>query len=97
MDMLAVAMGAFRQIRTAGTNFTAVIAIPDGNLMSPPKLTGNAPVLNIFQPMVVNFRKPSGNELRIAPIDGCQGFFSQGFHLYEPLFCRQRFYCRLTT
>ena len=40
MNMLAVAMGAFRQIRTAGTSFTAVIAIPNGNLMSPTKADG---------------------------------------------------------
>src|SRR6266436_4201017 len=51
VNVRAVAMRADRHIFTADNHLTAVVAVPDRDTMSPPELTRDAPVMDIFQPV----------------------------------------------
>ena len=55
--------------------------------MSPPYLTGNAPVLDIFKPVEVYLVKTLGNELCLAVLYRVDRRLCQRLHLNEPL-CR---------
>ena len=55
LKMRAAALGADAG-RFAGNNcFAAVLAIPCRNAMAPPELTGNAPVLDVLHPVIIDF------------------------------------------
>ena len=65
--------------------FTAgfVIAVI-GGIRASPKLTGNAPVPDVFHPVEIVLSKRSGTN-RIFPLRTANGRFRQRFHFYEPL------------
>ena len=71
---------------------TAIIAIPYGNTMSPPKLTGNAPITDIFHPTKIYFIKTRRHKPGITVFHGFNGRLGQGFHSQEPLLGNQGFY-----
>ena len=66
MNMLAVAVRTFRQVRTGYAGLAAVITVPGRNPVPPPKLTGNTPVADIFEPLQVNLAETLRHELNTA-------------------------------
>ena len=70
----------------------AVVAVPDGDPMPPPELTGNAPVADIFHPAEIDFIKAGRHKRGIAVFHGFDGRFGQGFHFEEPLFGNEGFH-----
>ena len=63
----------------------AVLTIVSGNTMSPPKLTGNTPVLDIFQPMQVGLSVVFRNKFQISLVQCFDSRLCQLFHLHKPL------------
>ena len=59
--------------------------------MSPPKLTRNTPIFNVFHPVIVNFRKPCRRKFDTFSSYGSNRGLRKGFHFYEPLFRNSRF------
>ena len=95
VDVFAVAVLTFRNIFPANRGLAAVVAVPDRDLMAPPELAADAPVVDIFQPMVVNLNETIRDEFRVAIFDGFEGCFGQRFHLDEPLLGDEGFDRRL--
>ena len=91
MDMFAVAVLAFGDIFTADGNFAAVVAVPGRNLMAPPELAADAPVMDIFHPVIICLAEPFGDKPGFPSVDGINSCFGQRSHLDEPLFRRKRF------
>ena len=91
MDMLAVALRAFRQVGAGRRDSAAVIAVPDRDTMSPPELAGNAPVMNVRQPLDVGLGETFRDELGLAGGDGFHSRAGERFHLDEPLLGGHRF------
>ena len=60
------------------------------NSMPPPKLTRNAPILNVLHPVEINLAPALGNELNLARLDGFDGGLGERFHLNEPLLRKTR-------
>ena len=71
-------------------HFAAVVAVERRNLVTPPQLTGNAPVLDVFQPVEINFVEPFRNELGLAALYGINCRLCQRFHLDKPLLGNSR-------
>ena len=81
----AAALFALRRVLAAHVNVPARIAVPRRNLMAPPELTRNAPIVDVFHPVEIRLREALGNELDRAVLDDADGFFGQRLHLNEPL------------
>ena len=62
-----------------GDEHLAVRCVPGRNLVSPPELTRNAPVLNIFKPLVVGGCPVLRIELNIAFRHDIERYFSDAF------------------
>ena len=58
--------------------------------MSPPKLTGNTPVVNIFHPVGVSLCESFGNKLNFAVVYYAESFLGERLHLNEPLVACKR-------
>ena len=85
LNVSASALFALAGILTGDGYMTTLCAGPGGNLMTPPKLTGNTPIADIFHPVGVGLAETLGNELCLALIYNTQRFFGKGFHLHKPL------------
>ena len=64
--------------------------------MSPPDLTGNAPVADIFQPVQIDLVKPLRHKLQVAVLDRLDGRLCQLVHLHKPLLLDERLHCGVT-
>src|SRR5687767_12909640 len=60
-------------------------AIPSRNLMSPPDLSRNTPILDVFHPGKIRIIPSFGNDTDIASAHGLDGRVRQRFDFYEPL------------
>ena len=94
--MLASAFTALCRVFTADRDFTAVLAVPGRNPVTPPKLTGDTPVTDVFHPVEVNLVEAFGDKLRLAVLDCLDGRFGKRLHLHEPLLGNSRFNNRMT-
>ena len=65
--------------------------------MSPPELTGYAPVSDVFQPVEIDLFKPFRNMGKVAFFGGFYGRSGQFFHLHEPLVGKHWFYYCMTS
>ncbi len=86
----AAALFAPGGILPADVDVAALVAVPGGDLMAPPQLAGDAPVVDIFHPVRVGFGKPFGDEFHLAVPHHPQGLLRQGLHLHKPLGGDQR-------
>ena len=68
----------------------AVIAVPRRNLVAPPELAGNAPVVDILHPVIIGLAEALGHELDASVTHGLDGGLGQRLHLDEPLRARHR-------
>ena len=58
--------------------------------MTPPKLTRDAPILDVLHPVEIDLRPALGNELNLARPDGLDGGLGERLHLNEPLLRKAR-------
>lgn len=93
--MFASAFRALCQIRAGCAYFAAVITVPYRNSVTPPELSGNAPVMDVFKPLNVCLGETFRNKLCFAGCNGFHGRAGKRFHLDEPLLGCHRFYDRL--
>ena len=63
--------------------------------MSPPELPADAPVTDIFHPVIVDFAEPVGNEFCFSFLHCGDGRLCQGLHLHEPLLAQSGFHRRV--
>src|SRR5262249_31070863 len=63
----------------------AVVAVPDGNSMSPPQLAANAPVADVFHPVEVHPNPTLRVQPQAATADRLDCWHGQWRHAYEPL------------
>ena len=90
LNILGMAALALRCIGTGNGHVAAVLAVPCGNLMTPPQLTGNAPILHVVHPVQIGLGEPVGHKLHFAVFHHANGLFCQRLHLHEPLVRCQR-------
>ncbi len=84
MDVLRTAGGALGRV-FARNGHVAVRAIPDRDAVSPPKLTADAPVLDVLQPVVIDLLEAFGHNADASIAHGCERSLGQRFDLHEPL------------
>ena len=84
--LFTAAMRALIGIGFGNDRLSAVRAVPDGDPVPPPELTGNAPIFDAFHPVVINFGKPFGREMDLVAHHRVDGGFCKRSHFYEPLF-----------
>ena len=83
MSTAAVA-AAIRSVLSDG-DVAAVLAVVGRDPVTPPELTGNAPVLDVLHPMEVNLLKALGYELSLALAYSLDSGLCERLHAYEPL------------
>ena len=66
-------------------HLSAVGAVVGGNPVSPPKLAGDTPVLDVLHPVEIGFIKTLGDKLDFAGADRLNGRFRQRLHFDKPL------------
>ena len=84
-EVRAAALGADGGRLAGADDFAAVAAVPHGDAVPPPQLTGDAPVADVFQPIIIDLREAVGHELRLVLHHGVDGGLGKGRHLDEPL------------
>ena len=84
-DVVAVALRTFMDVRAGDDHLTAILTVPHRDAVSPPELTADAPVLDVFQPVIVNLREVIRDDFDLTGADRFQRGFRQAFHLHEPL------------
>ena len=73
--------------------FSAIFTVICRDTMSPPQLSGDAPVTDIVCPVKICFVHSCRNQPDITIFYGFHCRFDQFIHLNEPLFFDHRFYC----
>ena len=68
----------------------AVVAVPRRDLVAPPELAGDAPVVHILHPVIIGLAEALGHELDASVTHGLDGGLGQRLHLDEPLRARHR-------
>ena len=85
-EMSAAALRAhIRRSASSDNDFSAIIAVVCRNPMSPPQLSGNAPVLDILQPVRVCFFKVLRHEIQIVSLHDLKRCLRHLVHLHKPL------------
>src|SRR5947209_3083989 len=90
MNSGTVTMGTGRDILAADGHLAAVVAVPDGDTMTPPELARDTPVVDVFQPVQVDFVEALGHDLQHVILDGSDGGSGEWHHLDEPLLGNER-------
>ena len=90
-DMLAVAVGALGRILAGNGDLAAVVTVPGRDLMAPPKLAGDAPVVHVFHPVEIGLRETIRHELDPPVLHDLDRLLGKRLHFNEPLRARQRF------
>ena len=90
MKLRAAALRADVRCLSRDDCLAAVITVPGGNSVSPPELSGDAPVLDIIRPVEVGLLHGVGNQRDLAVLDRLDRGLYQLVHLHEPLFLYHR-------
>ena len=85
MNMGAAALRALVGSSSCNGYLAAIVAIPRGDAVTPPELTGNAPVADILEPMEIDLFKTLRHELCLAVLDSVDSGTREGLHADEPL------------
>src|SRR5581483_4000324 len=75
----------------------ARFVVPGGNLMAPPELARDAPVLDVLEPMVVGGGPVLRYELHLAAGDHREAVPRHAVHLHEPLLGEHRLHDSVAT
>ena len=84
-QMGAAALFALGGVLPGDVDVAALVAVPGRDLMAPPQLAGNAPIVDVFHPVGVGLGEAFGDEFHLAVLHHPQGLLGQGLHLHEPL------------
>ena len=90
MNSGTVTMGTGRDILAADGHLAAVVAVPDGDTMPPPELARDTPVVDVLEPVQVDFVEASRHDLQQIILDGSDSGSGEWHHLDEPLFGNER-------
>ena len=82
---LGVAVLALGGVLPADGHLAAVGAVPHGDLMTPPQLAADAPVVDVLHPVQIGLGEAVGDELGLPLLHHPDGLLSQRLHLDEPL------------
>ena len=82
LDVLGVAGLALGGVGAADGHVAAVGAVPHGDLVAPPQLAGDAPVVDVLHP---GLGEAVGDEFDLPVLHHLDGGLGQGLHLHEPL------------
>ena len=80
-----MAVLALGRVGARDGHVAAVVAVPGGDLVAPPELAGDAPVVAVLHPVHINFGEALRDELHLAVAHGADGLRRQRLHLHEPL------------
>ena len=89
-DVFSAAFRANFDLGFGNGHFAAVVAIVGRNSVSPPKLTADAPVSDVFHPVEIGFFETFRDKFDFAFFDGRNGRFGKRFHFDEPLLADDR-------
>src|SRR3989338_4621303 len=67
-----------------------VIVVPGWDTVSPPDLSGDTPITDIFHPVKIDFRPTFWIEFNFFVFGGFECKFGHGRHFYKPLFGKMR-------
>ena len=84
-QLRAAAFFALRRVFAADIDMAAFVTVPRGDLMAPPELAGDAPVVHVFHPVEIRLGEALRNEFDRAVLHDADGLFCQRLHLDEPL------------
>ena len=84
-DMRTAALRAGVHIGLGNGHFTAVLTVERRNAVTPPQLTGNAPVVYVLHPAQIGLGEAVGHELGLALVDNVHSRLCERRHLDEPL------------
>jgi hypothetical protein len=73
-----VDLGGIPQVLLGEAVAVEAPAVPDGNAVAPPELAADAPVLDVIEPVQVDFRPALGVELDEPVADGRLGLLDPG-------------------
>src|SRR5205814_5764663 len=88
LERAAIAFGGslfFGLVFAAADVDIASIVVPGRNLMAPPQLARDAPVLDVLQPLVIGRRPVLRKKLHVPLRDRDKPALDESIHLYEPL------------
>ena len=83
--MLAAALFAFRRVFALDVDMAALVAVPRGDLVTPPQLAGNAPIMHVLHPIDIGLGEALRHELDRAVVHDADGLLGKRLHLDEPL------------
>ena len=92
MHMCASAFRAFLRHLSSNHHLTALIAVISRDPVSPPELTGNTPVVDIVQPVLINLAETIRDEVYFPVLLCFAGSGSHIRHFYKPLWFDHRLY-----
>ena len=95
--MLTSALRTYFRFFSCHYHLATLVTVVCRNSVSPPDLTGNAPVTDVLQPVQINLIKSLRNELKLSCLDGTYRRFCKLFHLNEPLLFYHWLYRRMTS
>ena len=84
-EILAAAFWAGMRRFFCHHHLAAVGAVVGRNPVSPPKLAGDTPILDVLHPVEIGFIKTLGDKLDFAGADRLNGRFRQRLHFDKPL------------
>ena len=90
MEMIAMAFRTLGWSRLGNDHLSAVLAIISRDPVSPPELTGNAPVTDVIGPIVIKLAHTGRDQADFAFIHCSICRLDQFVHLDEPLFLDHR-------
>ena len=84
-EVHAAALFALAWVLAADIDVAAVVAVPRGDLVTPPQLAGDAPVMHILHPVDIGLGEALGHKLDGAVLHDADGLLGERLHLHEPL------------
>ena len=89
-QVLAAALFALGGVFALDVDVAALVAVPRGDLVAPPQLAGNAPIMHVLHPVDIGLGEALRHELDASVTHGLDGGLGQRLHLDEPLRARHR-------
>ena len=85
LQVVAAALRADRGIGLVYDDFAAVRAIPCGNLVTPPQLSGNTPIADVVHPIEIYLFKAFGDKGDLFVFDDLYSRLCKRLHFHKPL------------
>ena len=85
------AFRAYSLIFLCNYHFAAFVTVKCRDLMSPPKLSWDTPIFNIFKPVEINLIKTFRNKFCFTVFNCINSRFCKRFHFNKPLLWNSRF------